>query len=109
MNINLSQLSRTELEVLAKDIEVRIVELEKEYKERAYFEMLAIAAKYEVSFQEVVDKFAKPKKKSNSKRAPRYANPEDPSQTWTGRGRKPFWLIEAVQSGVSMEELELKS
>ena len=25
--------------------------------------------------------------------APKFANPEDPSQTWTGRGRKPNWLV----------------
>lgn len=24
-----------------------------------------------------------------------YRNPEDPSQTWSGRGRKPKWLSEA--------------
>jgi len=27
-----------------------------------------------------------------SKVAAKYANPEDPSQTWTGRGRKPRWV-----------------
>ncbi len=25
--------------------------------------------------------------------APKYANPKDPSQTWTGRGRKPLWVV----------------
>lgn len=25
----------------------------------------------------------------------KYRNPKDPSQTWTGRGRKPNWLLEA--------------
>ncbi len=24
--------------------------------------------------------------------AAKYANPDDPSETWTGRGRKPRWL-----------------
>ncbi|MFY1709650.1 H-NS family nucleoid-associated regulatory protein [Tritonibacter scottomollicae] len=109
MNINLVQLSRTELEVLAKDIKARMVELEKENKERAYTEMLAIAAKYEVSFQAVVDKFGKATKKSTSKGVPRYANPNDPSQTWTGRGRRPTWLTEAVQSGIPIEVFEVKS
>jgi DNA-binding protein H-NS len=27
--------------------------------------------------------------------APKYRNPKDPSQTWTGRGRRPNWLVEA--------------
>ena len=109
MNINLSQLSRNELEVLAKDIEVRMVELEKESKERAYAEMLAIAANYEVSFQAVVDQFAKPTKKPASKGVPKFANPDDPTQTWTGRGRRPAWMTEAIQSGLPLEALEVKS
>ncbi len=27
--------------------------------------------------------------------APKYRNPKDPSQTWTGRGRRPKWIVEA--------------
>ena len=27
--------------------------------------------------------------------APKYRNPKDPSQTWTGRGRRPLWIVEA--------------
>ena len=27
--------------------------------------------------------------------APKYRNPKDPSQTWTGRGRRPNWIVEA--------------
>ena len=29
------------------------------------------------------------------KAAIKYRNPKDPSQTWTGRGRRPHWLVEA--------------
>jgi DNA-binding protein H-NS len=25
--------------------------------------------------------------------APKYANPDDKTQTWSGRGRKPNWLV----------------
>ena len=32
-----------------------------------------------------------------SKVAAKYANPEDPSQTWTGRGRKPRWVEALIQ------------
>lgn len=29
----------------------------------------------------------------------KYANPANPSDTWTGRGRKPKWFMEAIESG----------
>ena len=37
--------------------------------------------------------------------APKYANPDDPTMTWTGRGRKPRWVQENLESGKSMEDL----
>lgn len=37
--------------------------------------------------------------------APKYANPEDPTMTWTGRGRKPRWVQDNLDSGKSMEDL----
>ena len=36
---------------------------------------------------------------------PKYANPEDPTMTWTGRGRKPRWVQENLNHGKSMEDL----
>ena len=37
----------------------------------------------------------------------KYANPDDRSQTWTGRGRKPNWLIAKVKKGAKLEDLEI--
>lgn len=35
--------------------------------------------------------------------AVKYRNPKDASQTWTGRGRKPNWLVEALKKGQKIE------
>ena len=41
---------------------------------------------------------------------PKYRNPEDESQTWTGKGRKPHWVIAYLEaqgwSEVDKEEAE---
>ena len=38
--------------------------------------------------------------------APKYRNPEDPSQTWTGRGKQPLWFAAALKKrGVTKESL----
>jgi len=29
---------------------------------------------------------------------PKYRNPADESQTWTGRGRKPLWVVEFLEN-----------
>lgn len=36
----------------------------------------------------------------------RYRNPENPDQTWSGRGRRPVWFNEALAQGRSAEELK---
>lgn len=37
----------------------------------------------------------------------RYANPDDRSDTWTGRGRKPNWLLERLKKGAKLEDFAL--
>ena len=36
--------------------------------------------------------------------APKYRNPDNPSETWAGRGLKPRWLSAALKSGHKIEE-----
>ena len=31
--------------------------------------------------------------------APKYRNPENPTETWAGRGLKPRWLVAAMKGG----------
>jgi len=37
----------------------------------------------------------------------KYRNPKDSSQTWTGRGRKPNWLVDAVKKGAKLESFAI--
>ena len=36
--------------------------------------------------------------------APKYVNPDNASETWTGRGRKPKWLVAKLGKGVSIDK-----
>lgn len=38
----------------------------------------------------------------------KYENPTDPSQRWTGKGRKPFWVSEALAAGTTLDALAIK-
>jgi DNA-binding protein H-NS len=38
--------------------------------------------------------------------APKYRNPDNASQTWSGRGKRPLWFVEALKKkGVTAESL----
>lgn len=46
-------------------------------------------------------------KAARSASVPRYAHPEDPGLTWSGRGRRPRWVNEFLDSGKSLEDLAI--
>lgn len=37
----------------------------------------------------------------------KYANPENKSDTWTGRGRKPNWLLERLKKGAKLNDFAI--
>jgi DNA-binding protein H-NS len=39
--------------------------------------------------------------------APKYRNPENPSETWAGRGLKPRWLTAALKRGKKLEDFAI--
>jgi DNA-binding protein H-NS len=52
------------------------------------------------------DLFGKRGAKKGSGEA-KYRNPKDTSQTWTGRGRKPNWLVDAVKKGAKLDSFAI--
>ena len=41
---------------------------------------------------------------ARGKVAPKYRNPENPSETWAGRGLKPRWLAAALKGGKKLDD-----
>jgi DNA-binding protein H-NS len=38
---------------------------------------------------------------------PKYCNPSVPTETWSGRGKQPRWLVAALQSGHKLEDFRI--
>jgi DNA-binding protein H-NS len=38
---------------------------------------------------------------------PKFRNPKQPSETWTGRGKKPRWLTEQLKSGKQLDDFRI--
>jgi DNA-binding protein H-NS len=125
MSIDLSGMSVAELNDLGKRItkEVRVREAqEKRESERLaaekrkdlYHQMRELAAKAGMSVEDVVANAPIRGRRKRSamitgpKSPPKYRNPENPDQTWTGKGRKPGWLVAALDSGKNIKELEIQ-
>jgi DNA-binding protein H-NS len=41
--------------------------------------------------------------------APKYRNPDNPEETWAGRGLKPRWLAAALKSGKKLEDFSIEA
>jgi DNA-binding protein H-NS len=39
---------------------------------------------------------------------PKYRNPDQPSETWAGRGKRPRWLLKQLKSGKRIDDLRIK-
>lgn len=47
--------------------------------------------------------------KSKQTSIAKYANPENELETWSGRGRKPAWVISYLETGKPLDDLLIKS
>jgi DNA-binding protein H-NS len=40
---------------------------------------------------------------------PKYCNPDQPSETWAGRGKQPRWLVAQLRSGKRIDDFKIKA
>jgi DNA-binding protein H-NS len=40
---------------------------------------------------------------------PKYRNPLSPSQTWSGRGKRPRWVVAALETGQRLDDLRIEN
>ena len=97
---NFSRYSFKDLVDLKAEVERELEAKRVEAKERLLAEMKARAEEEGLSLDEVVGS-----RGNGHRRRPivRYRNPLDPSQTWSGRGRRPGWLEAVLKEGKTLE------
>lgn len=121
MSIDLSGLSAKELEALINQAKKRKTQLSKRksaaavrrkvlalLKAEGYTlaELFGGAAKAPAAPRKAAAKPGKARK--GGKVPPKYRNPDDPAQTWAGRGVPPRWLAALLAQGRKLEEFLIK-
>lgn len=103
MDINLNQMSLKELKDLQAQVARAIATYEERRKRAALAEVEEMLRAKGFTLSDVTSIAGKGKSIS----VPRYANPANPSDTWTGRGRKPKWFTDAIAAGKSPEDMAI--
>ena len=49
-----------------------------------------------------------PQRRPYPKVEPKYRNPQNTLETWSGRGRTPRWIIELLATGASLDEFRIQ-
>ncbi|MDF1715072.1 MAG: H-NS histone family protein [Antarcticimicrobium sp.] len=106
MAIDLSAMSRKDLLDLRKDLDKAIKDAEQRERREALMAAEKAAAEFGFSLSELADAKTRPAGKQ-AKSPPKYRNPDDHEQTWSGRGRKPQWVHDALKRGVDITEMEM--
>lgn len=120
MSFNLDELSVDELEKLIKQAEKKLEKKRMDAVKTAQAEIEKIAKDLGVSVDDLLQEKKARGKKATARKATRkkkaavrkpakikYRNPADSSQTWTGRGKRPVWLRDALDKGAKLEDFEV--
>ncbi|MCL4068906.1 H-NS histone family protein [Pseudomonas sp. GX19020] len=104
VEIDLNTLSLAELKQLEKALAKAITSFEGRRKAEARAKIDELARELGYSFAELSD--ATPVR-TRSASEPKYRHPENPEITWSGRGRKPAWIADALAAGKSLDDFAI--
>ena len=102
-DLDFDTMSLDELKRLKKDLDKAIANYDDRRKAEARRDLEEKAREYGFSLSELADV----KTTKRAALAPKYRNPSNPEQTWSGRGRQPTWFREAIQAGTEPDDLKI--
>jgi|SRR5574343_305934 len=109
--MDLSTFDFSDLLQLRNDVEAEIRRRESEEKAKAAKQVLELIRTHGLDIEDLATKSAKIGTAAASTRKPveaKYRHPADASLSWTGRGRKPLWVVSWLDEGKALEDLLIK-
>lgn len=106
--INLSVLSAAELQLLKADIDKELAV--RDSKLQAIEEVKQLAASKGLKFEELLTELGFSKAGVRAKLGPapiRFRHPDNAALTWSGRGKRPTWMHEALAAGFTEAQLKV--
>lgn len=108
MSIDLTPYTIVQLESIAVQVQQEIKRKQSLAKSKLIADLERVARDAGVSLAELFGSTTvKTEKKPRTIVAIKYINPNNPDQTWTGRGRQPLWLVALLAEGKTLESLSI--
>jgi DNA-binding protein H-NS len=108
MAVDIKNLNHNQLNDLITKAQSRQQELRKEKVSKLRDKIHALIKAEGFSFEDVFGQARGGKvRRAGGTVAPKYRNPADPEQTWSGRGKRPRWFNEALKAGKKEKDLAI--
>ena len=101
--MKLDKMSKEELQDLQKQVTSALKSFDERLRKEAHAKLEAMAQGLGYSLSD----FTGGKKGKTAGAPPKYVHPENPSKTWSGRGRQPQWFKDAIAGGKSEKDLSI--
>ena len=98
--LNLDKMSYAELSDLRSRVESQMAEKQASERQALRQKMAEMAEAAGMSLDALLGKG----RKGKGSVAPKYRDPKNPDNTWTGRGRMPRWMVAATKGGKSSKD-----
>ncbi len=105
-NFDVKNLSADELKKLVNDAEEALRERSKQRVMELRREAEELAKELNTTVADIFG-LEKGGKQSGKKLPAKYMNPANPSQTWSGRGKRPNWLVDELNKGKKLEDFRI--
>ncbi|MEQ1715591.1 MAG: H-NS histone family protein [Hyphomicrobium sp.] len=107
--INVDKMSLKELVDLESKVKKAIAAARDKERNELKRKMAELAENHGFSVNELFGggRGARGAGKGKSLGVAKYANPENKSDTWTGRGRKPNWLLDRLKKGAKLDDFSI--
>ncbi len=105
MAVDIKNLNHNQLNDLISKAQLRQEELRKEKIAKLRQKVDALIKAEGYTFEDI---FGTPRKaRRGGKVPPKYRNPANPLQTWSGRGKRPHWFNDALKAGKKEKDLAI--
>lgn len=105
--INFEKLSLKELIALEAKLAAAIATARQKERAEIKSKVAELAERHGFSISELFGGLGRGNGRKKSVSIAKYANPDDKTDTWTGRGRKPNWLLARLKKGAKLSDFEI--
>ena len=105
--INFEKLSLKELIALEAKLAAAIATARQKERAEIKSKVAELAERHGFSVSELFGGLGRGNGRKKSVSIAKYANPDDKTDTWTGRGRKPNWLLARLKKGAKLSDFEI--